>query len=65
MLSLGTQVEDIWGNKGIVVKINVPENPSDEDHGTIYVWQSDRLGYGDDNCEHYVYVGWERILKIM
>ena len=54
---------DIHKHKGIVVKI-VPGYDI-EDHGTIYVWQSERTNYGADNCEHYVYHNWEKVLKII
>lgn len=65
-LSLGDKVIDVDGNKGIVVKIIEPEdpkNPSIDDHGTIFVWQLDRIEYGSDNCEHYCYTNWKKILR--
>lgn len=62
-LKIGAEVMDIHKHKGIVVKI-VPGYDI-EDHGTIYVWQSERTNYGADNCEHYVYHNWEKVLKII
>jgi hypothetical protein len=56
---------DIGGHKGIVVKIVKPENPTVEDHGTIYVWQSEKFEYGSDNCEHYVFHNWEKFLTVI
>lgn len=64
-LKRGDEVIDIWGSKGIVVKIVKPENPTVEDHGMIFVWQSERTDYGADNCEHYVYHDWEKVLRIV
>lgn len=51
--SVGDMVEDVVDkNKGIVVKIELGVNK--EDHGTIYVWQLNRINYGGgDNCETY------------
>ena len=60
-LCVGDKVEDAFGNRGIVVKII--KGNDDIDHGTVYVWQLDRVEYGQDNCEHYPELGWERILK--
>lgn len=57
----------VWDGEtchGVVVRIERPENPSDEDHGTIWIWQDRRTGYGADNCEHYAYVGWQRHLRV-
>lgn len=48
---------------GVVVKI-VPGHDI-EDHGTIFVWQSERDDYGADNCEHYVHFGWKSSLRII
>jgi hypothetical protein len=62
-LGLGTEVVDCMGNRGIVVKI-IP-GVNEEDHGAVYVWQSERMGYGADNCEHYSYIGWRRMLRIV
>jgi hypothetical protein len=59
-LELGDNVIDFNGHKGIVV--NIIPGTSDENHGMIAVWQSERTGHGDDNCEHYVEFGWERVL---
>jgi len=36
-----------------------------EDHGAIYVWQMNRIGYGDDNCEHYCEINWRDNLRIL
>jgi hypothetical protein len=63
-LARGMQVKDAWGNRGIVVKIEIPDEPSVENHGTVFVWQSERTGYGDDNCEHYTYTSWKEFLRI-
>lgn len=62
-LNLGDCVIDEFDNLGIVVKIGKPE--IDLPDGTIYVWQSERTGYGSDNCEHYTYVGWQSLLRIV
>ena len=59
---LGMEVIDSDGFKGVVVKIE----PSTEDHhGFIYVWQSDRFNYGDDNCEHYCFSTWKPFLRLL
>lgn len=60
----GMQVVDCFGHRGIVVVVDHPENVTAEDHGTIAVWQKDKLHYGDDNCEHYSFHGWETMLRI-
>jgi hypothetical protein len=62
-LKVGKRVIDLDGNRGVVVKIK--EGYDIEDHGTIWVWQEDRLEYGADNCEHYCFFGWEKTLKIL
>lgn len=62
-LKVGDAVQDLFLSKGIVVKIVVPEN-LDEDEGIIYVWQSEKIEYGADNCEHYHYLGWQELLRI-
>ena len=59
----GDCVIDIYGDRGIVVKI--VHGHSVEEHGTIAVWQMDRTEYGADNCEHYPYFGWEKVLRIL
>ena len=71
-IAVGNKVKDVDLNKGIVVKIIMPEDstkpdyPNDiEDHGTIYVWQSERTEYGGDNCEHYAYSNWDKWLRIL
>lgn len=63
ILKIGDEVVDVYKNKGIVVKI-VP-GVSDEDHGAVYVWQSERMEYGSDNCEHYVEFGWKLLLRVL
>lgn len=62
VISVGNQVVDPEGNRGIVVKII--RGSDEKEHGTIVVWQLDRLEYGADNCEHYPYENWNRILRI-
>ena len=61
-LKVGDKVVDIEKNKGIVVKII--KGHDIEDHGCIYIWQSERTNYGADNCEHYVEFGWQQHLRI-
>ena len=61
----GMEVKDAWGNLGIVVKIEIPDEPSIENHGTVFVWQSERTEYGSDNCEHYCYTNWKEFLRII
>lgn len=64
-LKRGMEVKDVYGKKGIVVKI-IPENPENpiEEHGAIYLWQSEKTEYGADNCEHYCYHNWQSFLRI-
>ena len=62
-ITVGDSVTDCDGHKGVVVKI-IP-GIDNENHGTIFVWQQDRLEYGADNCEHYVHYGWEKSLRIV
>jgi hypothetical protein len=67
-IAIGNKVKDVDLNKGIVVKIIMPDYSDQidiEDHGTIYVWQSERTKYGDDNCEHYTYSNWDEWLRIL
>ena len=59
--SLGMRVVDVYGFKGVVVKVNM----NDEVDGTIYVWQEDRLEYGADNCEHYCLNNWKSFLRVL
>ena len=63
VLRVGDSVIDMYKNAGVVVKIS--PGVDIEDHGTIYVWQSEQVGYGDDNCEHYVEFGWQKLLRIV
>lgn len=63
IISRGDTVVDSEGYKGVVVRIE--HGPTVESHGTIYVWQCDRIEYGADNCEHYPYYGWKSILRIV
>jgi len=63
ILKVGDEVIDAEKNRGIVVKI-IP-GVSAEEHGTIYVWQSERMEYGSDNCEHYVEFGWKPWLRVI
>lgn len=60
--NLGMEVVDDDGYHGVIVKI-VPK--SDEFHGTIFVWQKDRMEYGGDNCEHYTIDSWKRFLRVV
>lgn len=62
-LKIGDHVVDIFGDEGIVVKI-IP-GINDEDHGTIFVWQMNKLEYGADNCEHYPQFEWFKTLKVV
>jgi hypothetical protein len=64
-LKLGVKLIDSRGYRGVVVQLEPPTNETVEDHGTIYVWQIDRVGYGDDNCEHYTYSYWQRNLRVI
>ena len=48
-LALGLEVVDAEGHRGVVVKI---VQDQEDDHGCVYVWQQDKVGYGSDNCEH-------------
>lgn len=59
-LKLGDVVKDDRGLRGVVVKI-VPCNL--EWHGTVYVWQEERMEYGGDNCEHYCHSNWHEFLR--
>ncbi len=63
MIYIGAHVVDIYGDEGIVVKII--EGINTEEHGSIYVWQMNKLEYGADNCEHYPHFEWNKILKIL
>jgi hypothetical protein len=56
-IRVGDKVSDKYGMRGIVVKIE--RGVSNEDHGTIFVWQLDETDYGADNCEHYAEFEWE------
>jgi hypothetical protein len=62
-LTIGTEVKDVNGNMGVVVKIVPPSN--DDNHGTVYVWQSELTEYGSDNCEHYTYINWKEHLRVL
>lgn len=65
----GSKVVDIFGHEGIVVDIDLmgctPDELSNENHGSITVWQSQRTEYGADNCEHYSYLGWESLITVL
>lgn len=61
-LKLGVQLKDSDGRCGVVVRI---EPPTDDFQGVIYVWQADRINYGNDNCEHYTYSYWQRNLRVI
>lgn len=62
-ISRGDSVQDRNGWKGVVVRIE--HGSTIESHGTIYVWQSERMEYGADNCEHYAYVNWRKCLRVI
>lgn len=65
-LFIGMEVKDVNGHKGIIVKIEKFEGDlNEENHGTIYVWQSDRTNYGSDNCEHYCLNNWKNLLRVL
>lgn len=64
-LKRGDVVIDGLGGHGVVVKIVIPDNPSIENHGTVYVWQDSCVNYGGDNCEHYSWLNWKRYLRIV
>ena len=63
VLSVGLSVKDIAGHTGVVVKIEVPEDSTE--HGIVYVWQSERMNYGNDNCEHYSLDYWKDFLRVI
>ncbi len=62
-LCIGSEVIDLNGYRGIVVKIIIGDTI--EDHGTVYVWQMSRTNYGIDNCEHYPYSNWPKFFHII
>jgi hypothetical protein len=62
-ITVGDQVVDGYGHRGIVVKIIVGYDSSN--HGIINVWQLDQMDYGADNCEHYCYTNWRDHLRIV
>lgn len=62
-IKLGDRVIDKWGWRGVVV--DVVYGHSVEEHGSIKVWQSDRTEFGADNCQHYCYFEWEKVLRIL
>lgn len=64
-IAVGMPVIDIWGHRGVVISIDIPENLTIEDHGGIEVYQIDRDNYGHTNCEHYAYYGWEKVIKFL
>ena len=59
----GCRVVDYWGATGIVVRIL--SGSTNEQHGTIYVWQDTRMSHGADNCEHYAHVNWRENLRML
>lgn len=64
-LQIGMEVKDVKGLKGIIVKIKKWDGElTDENHGTVYVWQSEQTGYGGDNCEHYSLTNWKEFLRL-
>ena len=63
-LKLGMEVIDRYGDKGVIVKI-IEGDGSMEDHGVIYIWQSEKTDFGADNCQHYAFNMWKRELRIL
>jgi hypothetical protein len=62
----GMVVKDIWGHEGVVVEVvKWPGELTFSNHGGIAVWQSERTDYGADNCEHYPYFEWDKVLTIL
>jgi hypothetical protein len=64
-IKCGDIVVDRDRNKGVVAKIDVPENPSVEDHGTITVWQLGKFEPEADNFVHYAWFNWKSNLRIL
>lgn len=68
-LLIGSFVEDIWGEIGKVVEINKwdSEPSSIENHGMVTVKRiqirEEKLLYQDE--EHYVWLNWQKSLKIL
>jgi hypothetical protein len=62
VLICGCEVVDMEKNKGIVVRVN---HATPDNHGSVFVWQSERVGYGADNCEHYAASNWREWLRII
>jgi len=60
---IGAHVVDLDAYEGIVVKIEPGYDV--EEHGTVFVWQLNRVEYGIDNCEHYPFFEWHKSLKIL
>jgi hypothetical protein len=62
VLATGQRFVTHSGNKGTVVEIDAPAAPTDEDHGTVTVLQNN--GTAEDYTEHYVFHGWQRLLRV-
>ena len=63
VLRRGDVVMDYCGNKGVVVKLITGD--SDSNHGFVYVWLSEIMDYGADNCEHYGWFKWQEQLRVL
>lgn len=48
--------------QGIIVEVTPP---TDQGHGTVATWLTNKTGYGQDNCEHYAYVSDEQIARVL
>lgn len=66
VLRRGDRVIDDQQNVGIVVRIEIPYEPTIEDHGTIWVWlENEDGGYGAYNCEHWAWINWKDNLRFL
>jgi len=51
--------------KLVIVRLVIPKNPNNEDHGTVEAWISNDTDYGGNNCEHYCYINYHKFLTNM
>lgn len=69
MLKIGSTVNYKKSKKitfsGVIVSLDIPAVPTNEDHGFVEVWLSSVEEYGDNNCEHFSYLGYEDFLTII